>query len=114
MSVSDGDPGDDRPPGMWSTRIQRLRGKGTTRTRRGWGDFLKATIKFEASDLIMKTGQPPKLRVKGRSSRWMSEPVTSEEWKSIAKHILTRSRSRTCKKFGSWTSRTTTTRTRSA
>ena len=30
-----------------------------------FGDFLKASIKFEASDLIMKTGQKPKIRLRG-------------------------------------------------
>ncbi len=32
--------------------------------------YFKAAVKFGASDLIMRGGQPPKLRLKGRSRPW--------------------------------------------
>ncbi|MBZ0172168.1 MAG: Flp pilus assembly complex ATPase component TadA, partial [Phycisphaerales bacterium] len=54
-----------------------------------WGDFLKATIRFEASDLIMKTDQPPAVRLKGSLKRLDTEPVSLEEWHQIMDHILT-------------------------
>ena len=54
-----------------------------------WGDFLKACIKFGGSDLIMKTGQQPKLRMRGSLKALDVDPVSAEEFFSIAKHILT-------------------------
>jgi twitching motility protein PilT len=53
-----------------------------------FGSFLKACMKLSASDLIMKAGQPPKLRVRGQLKPLDTEPVSSEEFESIAKHIL--------------------------
>src|SRR5690349_9873638 len=53
-----------------------------------FGDFLKACIKLQASDLIMKSNQPPKLRVRGQLKPLDTAPVTPEEFISIAKHIL--------------------------
>lgn len=54
-----------------------------------FGDFLKASIKFEASDLIMKSGQKPKIRLRGALKPLDTTPVSGEEFMSIAKHILT-------------------------
>jgi twitching motility protein PilT len=53
-----------------------------------FGDFLKATIKFEASDLIMKSGQKPKIRLRGALKPLDTTPVTGEEFMQIARHIL--------------------------
>jgi len=53
-----------------------------------FGAFLKACIKLKASDLIMKSGQPPKVRVRGSLKPLDTEPITPEEFVSIAKHIL--------------------------
>ena len=36
----------------------------------------------------MKSGQPPKVRVRGALKPLDTEPVTAEEFLSIAKHIL--------------------------
>lgn len=52
------------------------------------GEFLKTCIKFGASDLIIKTDQPPKLRVRGALKPLDTAPVTSEDWKSIIKATL--------------------------
>lgn len=54
-----------------------------------FGDFLKASIKFEASDLIMKTGQKPKIRLRGALKPLDTTPVSAEEFMQIAQHILT-------------------------
>lgn len=54
-----------------------------------FGKFLKVCIKFEASDLILKTGYVPKIRVRGALKPLDTEPVTAEEFMQIAQHILT-------------------------
>ena len=55
-----------------------------------FGKFLKVCIKFEASDLILKTGYVPKIRVRGALKPLDTEPVTAEEFMQIAQHILTK------------------------
>mgnify|MGYP006273478955 CR=1 FL=1 len=66
-----------------------------------WGDFLKSTIKFESSDLIIKTDQPPALRIKGSLKKLDTKPVTLEEWHQIMDHILTDEQRADMRKFGS-------------
>ena len=66
-----------------------------------WGDFLKATIKFEASDLIMKSEQKPKIRLRGVLKSLDVEPVTAVEFFNIAKHILTDEQMKDLHKYGS-------------
>lgn len=66
-----------------------------------WGDFLKATIRFEASDLIMKTDQPPAVRLKGSLKRLDTEPVSLEEWHQIMDHVLTEEQKADLHKLGS-------------
>lgn len=52
------------------------------------GEFLKACIKFGASDLIIKTDQPPKLRMRGALKPLDTAPVTSADWQEIIKVTL--------------------------
>lgn len=66
-----------------------------------WGDFLKATIKLESSDLIMKTDQQPKVRVRGSLKPLNTEPVSLEEFWQIVRHILTEEQIADLHKFGS-------------
>lgn len=66
-----------------------------------WGDFLKATIKLEASDLIMKSGTVPKLRIKGQLKPLDTAPVTIEEFWTIAQTILSKEQLDDLHKFGS-------------
>ena len=66
-----------------------------------FGDFLKATIKFEASDLIMKTGQKPKIRLRGALKPLDTTPVTADEFMSIARHILNEEQLKDLHHFGS-------------
>jgi len=66
-----------------------------------WGDFLKATIKIESSDLIMKTGQQPKVRVRGFLKALNTEPVSLEEFWTIVRHILSEQQIADLNKFGS-------------
>ncbi|TVQ63212.1 MAG: PilT/PilU family type 4a pilus ATPase [Phycisphaerales bacterium] len=66
-----------------------------------WGKFLLATIKFEASDLIIKSDQKPKIRLKGSLKPLDTEVVTAEEFRSIADHILSREQFEDLHKFGS-------------
>ncbi len=65
------------------------------------GKFLKACIDHEASDLIIKTGQPPKLRVRGALKPLSTDPVTHEDFIQIAKHVLSEEQFVDLKKFGS-------------
>lgn len=53
-----------------------------------FGKFLQACIKLEASDLIIKSGQPPKLRIRGALKPLDTPPVSADEFLEIAKHIL--------------------------
>ncbi len=66
-----------------------------------FGDFLKASIKFEASDLIMKTGQKPKIRLRGALKPLDTTPVTADEFMAIAKHVLSDEQMADLHKFGS-------------
>ncbi|MEX0877215.1 MAG: PilT/PilU family type 4a pilus ATPase [Phycisphaerales bacterium] len=66
-----------------------------------WGDFLKATIKFEASDLIMKSDQKPKIRLRGSLKALDVEPVSAAEFFKITKAILTDEQLKDLHKFGS-------------
>ncbi|PCI09510.1 twitching motility protein PilT [bacterium] len=66
-----------------------------------WGDFLKATIKFGASDLIMKSNQKPKIRMRGVLKSMDVDPVSAEEFFGIAKEILTEEQMKDLHKFGS-------------
>ncbi len=66
-----------------------------------WGDFLKATIDYESSDLIIKTDQPPSLRIKGTLKKLNTDPVTMEDWIEIIDNILTDEQKLDLKKFGS-------------
>lgn len=66
-----------------------------------FGDFLKAAIKFEASDLIMKAGQKPKIRLRGALKPLDTTPVTPEEFLSIAKHILDEEQFKDLRHYGS-------------
>lgn len=66
-----------------------------------WGDFLKATIKFNGSDLIMKSGQKPKIRLRGTLKSLDVEPVLADEFFAIAQAILTPQQIEDLKHFGS-------------
>jgi len=66
-----------------------------------WGKFLQATIKFEASDLIMKTGFPPKIRLRGALKPLDTSPIDDDEFWEIARHILTEEQIEDLHKFGS-------------
>src|SRR5690606_13226835 len=65
-----------------------------------FGDFLKACIKFGASDLIMKTDQKPKIRLRGALRPLDTAKVDAEEFISIAKHILTEEQFKDLHHFG--------------
>lgn len=66
-----------------------------------WGKFLQATIKFEASDLIMKTGQPPKIRLRGALKPLDTKPVDEEEFWQIARAIMSPEQLEDLHKYGS-------------
>ncbi|MEM1184069.1 MAG: PilT/PilU family type 4a pilus ATPase [Planctomycetota bacterium] len=66
-----------------------------------WGDFLKACIRFKGSDLILKTDQPPSIRLKGALKKLDTAPITLEEFLNICDHILTEEQKSDLHKFGS-------------
>ncbi len=66
-----------------------------------WGKFLRATIKFEASDLIMKSEQKPKVRLRGALKALDVDPVSTEEFFQIAQAILSEEQISDLHKFGS-------------
>ena len=65
------------------------------------GKFMQACIKFGASDLIVKTGTVPKVRMRGALKPLDTDPVTHDEFMKIAKAILTKDQLDDLKKFGS-------------
>ncbi len=66
-----------------------------------WGKFLQACMKIEASDLIMKADTVPKLRVRGSLKPLDTEPVTADEFWTIARAILSEEQVEDLHKFGS-------------
>jgi twitching motility protein PilT len=66
-----------------------------------WGKFLQAAIKLNASDLIMKSDQVPKLRLRGSLKPLDTEPVTAEEFWQIAQAILSEEQFADLHKLGS-------------
>ncbi len=66
-----------------------------------WGKFLQATIKFKASDLLIKSGQVPKIRLRGALKPLDTEVVDANEFMSIAKAILTEEQFKDLHHFGS-------------
>jgi len=66
-----------------------------------FGKFLQACIKFGGSDLIVKSGNTPRIRLRGALKALDTELVTAEEFVSIAKHILTKEQWNDLHKFGS-------------
>ncbi|MFM9996473.1 MAG: type IV pilus twitching motility protein PilT [Phycisphaerales bacterium] len=66
-----------------------------------FGKFLQTTIKLSASDLICKSGQQPKVRLRGNLKALETDAVSAEEFVSIAKHILNEDQWADLHKFGS-------------
>jgi len=66
-----------------------------------WGKFLQAAIKFEASDLIIKSDQQPKVRLRGALKAMETAAVTEEEFWQIADAILSPEQQADLQKFGS-------------
>jgi len=66
-----------------------------------FGKFLQACIKFEASDLLLKTGTTPRVRLRGALKSLDTEPISHDEFISIAKHILTEEQFADLHKYGS-------------
>ncbi|MEM1424829.1 MAG: hypothetical protein AAGH64_12615 [Planctomycetota bacterium] len=66
-----------------------------------FGKFLQACIKFDASDLIIKTGASPKIRLRGSLKPLDTEPVTHEEYMEICRNILTPQQFEDLNKYGS-------------
>ena len=63
--------------------------------------FLEATVKFAASDLIMKSDQKPKVRLRGALKALDTEPVSTEEFLQIADAILSDEQKKDLRHFGS-------------
>ena len=83
--------------GHVSLEIGKKRDPHATR----WGKFLQACIKLEASDLILKSGAAPRLRIRGALRALEMEPLTAEEFLSITKVILDEEQIADLHKFGS-------------
>jgi twitching motility protein PilT len=66
-----------------------------------WGKFLQACIKLEASDLILKAGTSPRVRLRGALKPLDTEPLTADEFLNIAKHILDEEQMADLHKYGS-------------
>ncbi|MEM1164773.1 MAG: PilT/PilU family type 4a pilus ATPase [Planctomycetota bacterium] len=66
-----------------------------------FGKILQACIKFGASDLIMKSGSVPKIRLRGALKGLETDPVELDEFMDIADHILNEEQKADLHKFGS-------------
>ncbi|TVQ75890.1 MAG: PilT/PilU family type 4a pilus ATPase [Phycisphaeraceae bacterium] len=65
------------------------------------GKFLQACIKFGGSDLIVKTGTIPKVRLRGSLKPLDTDPVTQDDFLKIIKSILSEQQMKDLQKFGS-------------
>ncbi len=65
------------------------------------GKFLQACIKFGGSDLIVKTGTIPKVRLRGSLKPLDTDPVTQEDFVKITRNILSEHQMSDLHKFGS-------------
>jgi len=81
--------------------ISMARKKKTDPHATRWGKFLQAAIKLGASDLIMKSDQVPKLRLRGALKGLDCEAVTTDEFWGIAQAILSDEQVEDLHKFGS-------------
>jgi twitching motility protein PilT len=52
-------------------------------------DLLRVVVEREASDLHLKTGSPPVLRIHGALTPYGDSPVTPEEMQAALEHITT-------------------------
>ncbi len=66
-----------------------------------FGDFLKAAIKLNASDLLLKSGKAPVLRIRGALKTVDTAPITAQDWKKIIDHILDDEQKADLHKYGS-------------
>jgi twitching motility protein PilT len=66
-----------------------------------FGKFLQACIKFGGSDLLLKTGKPPVIRLRGALKPLDTDPISHEEFIAIARHILSEVQLQDLEKFGS-------------
>ncbi len=66
-----------------------------------FGKFLQACIKLGASDLLVKTGKPPVVRLRGALKTLDTDPVSVEEYAGIIDHILNAVQKADLHKFGS-------------
>ena len=66
-----------------------------------FGKFLQACIKFSASDLIIKSDQVPKIRLRGALKPLDTEAVSTDEFWQIAGAILDAEQTEDLHKFGS-------------
>lgn len=99
MSVTD-TPATENQTGHVANDITTLKRKTDPHATR-WGDFLKATIKFSGSDLIMKSNQKPKIRLRGTLKSLDVEPVGADEFFDITKAILSEQQLEDLKHYGS-------------
>ena len=65
------------------------------------GKFLQACIKFGGSDILIKTGRAPVVRLRGALKPLDTDVVSHEEFIEIAKHILTEEQFEDLRRFGS-------------
>ncbi len=64
------------------------RGTQAGEGRKAWNSWLAAIIKIEGSDLIVKSGLPPRIRHRGALRDLATPPVTEELMFQVAKDIL--------------------------
>lgn len=92
---------DSTPPPSHTGHVALPGKKKTDHYATRWGKFLKACMQLNGSDLIMKSEQQPKLRIRGVLKPLDTDPVTADEFLAIAKHILTDEQLEDLHKFGS-------------
>jgi len=97
MTVSTDTPSEPNPTGHVASDPGAKHDPHATR----FGDFLKACIKNKATDLHMKTGEPPKLRMRGALKPLNAPKITREEFVAIAKNVLSEEQFADLHKFGS-------------
>ncbi len=92
---------DSTPPAAHTGHVALPSKKKSDHYGTRWGKFLKACMQLGGSDLIMKSEQQPKLRIRGALKPLDTDPVTTDEFFAIAKHILSDEQLEDLHKYGS-------------
>ncbi len=87
--------------GLMADPVHHDRGTRAGEGKRMWLKFLEATIRYGASDLIVKVDLPPRIRVRGVLKSLETDTCTTDQMFQIAKDVLDERQYKHFQKHGS-------------